>query len=633
MSLGPVHRALAAGLGLSLTLQLAETGRAQSPVTLHAYPELVRLDEASGVWLEAARSAADLRASTLSLEPLRLEAERDEVVAFTLRVSGPAAALPVKWAPGAAPGGASTPVQLEVYEARAVAVTEPSAGLFIHSLGPGRYPDVLVPTSSVTPMPPPGGATLFIDVWVPAEAQPGVHDLWLRVGEEKIAIEVDVGPSLLPAEDLSGLGAVSFGSFQERLARDPEAFLAAVQLLHAHRFNVELISPWRPRLGPGGAPDWEGWADSVAPYLDGSAFTETFGYRGPRPGQPVTRFVVPVTEKWPSPPRGGRPMEPRAFVEALLAFEGLGVRRGFFRPDAAPEFVMFINDLDEPKTPEAFDSLASYAPLLEALEVRERIVFRVDGPFGARIPGWSDPEAVRRLAPVLDAVALCGGPPWLPRAGLDELERERPDSRLLFYASNTAGEPSIGPVVVDAPLTGLVAWGWIVRRNRLRGALNWELDFRPGCHVNPRCSGEAQNLDATLVYRAEAFGGPAGHIYPSWRLKALRRGAQDVALLRRLEASAPEFAERLVRLVIPHRLGEGAREGLGAWPQDPRSWARIRAALRAELRGGGGAEPIDRLRALERPLGRAGGGWLLFVLTLVLASGWLFRRLALRPRI
>jgi hypothetical protein len=299
----------------------------------------------------------------------------------------------------------------------------------------------------------------------------------------------------------------------------------------------------------------------------------------------------------------------------------------------APELVLFINDLDEPKSTAQFEALRDYESLLAVLSERARIQFRVDGPFGAEVPGWSDLEVAHRLSNVMDVVALCAAPPWIPREAVDLLLAQRPERRLLLYASNTAGEPTLGPVVVDAPLSGMVAWGWVVRRNRLAGALNWEVDFRPGCFADPRCSGQLQNLDANLVYRAEELGGPRGQIYPSWRLKALRRGAQDAALLQLLEAKNPAAAQSLMELVVPDAIGTGPDEGLGAWPKDPRSWDRIRARLRAELEDKAELGGLDSLRALEpaprwRVLGAA-----LSVLTLVLLGVWMARRLARRPGI
>ena len=257
----------------------------------------------------------------------------------------------------------------------------------------------------------------------------------------------------------------------------------------------------------------------------------------------------------------------------------------------------------------------------------------MDGPFGSGVPEWSDREIAQQLAPVLDAVALCGAPAWISMDGLDALRTARPDAELLLYASNTAGEPTLGPVVVDAPLTGLVAWGWTVARNRLRGALNWEVDFRPGCFRDPLCSGEGQNLDATLVYRAEELGGPEGELYASWRLKALRRGAQDAALLHLLAAREPESAVRFGELMIPHALGEGPEHGFGSWPRDLQTWRAVRSELRARVRGKAAPRVLSELRPSQFELWAAPYGWALFVLTLVLLLAWIGRRLALRSRI
>ena len=179
----------------------------------------------------------------------------------------------------------------------------------------------------------------------------------------------------------------------------------------------------------------------------------------------------------------------------------------------------------------------------------------------------------------------------IPWGQLTKLRREQGD-RVSAYFSNTSGEPALPPTVIDAPVVGARAWGWIVARYALEGLLNWEVDYwSEQCPGNPRCSPGGQlNLEANLIFRAEAYGGPEGVPWASVRLKALRRGAQDAALLRLLEERAPDTAGLIAAAVIPHALGDQVPgQGRGAWSLDPRTYDRARDAI------------LDRLVASEKP--------------------------------
>jgi hypothetical protein len=155
----------------------------------------------------------------------------------------------------------------------------------------------------------------------------------------------------------------------------------------------------------------------------------------------------------------------------------------------------------------------------------------------------------------------------------------------MFYASNSGGEPAIPPLVVDSTINGARAWAWIVARYGLEGALNWEVDFAEGCVRNPRCSeGGALALDALLIYRGQEVGRPAEEPIASMRLKALRRGAQDVALLALLGERDPAAAKAIAEQMIPRALGdEVSAPGKGTWPRDQAAWNRARAAILAQL--------------------------------------------------
>jgi hypothetical protein len=292
-----------------------------------------------------------------------------------------------------------------------------------------------------------------------------------------------------------------------------------------------------------------------------------------------------------------RPSDPGRWSRALAEWERLAIDRGWLDRPNATRFLVFINALDEPKTEAALRALASYGDRITEAHLRDRrhVSFRTDGPFG--VPGWS-PTRVLGLLSSVDLVDVCGGVPWSPWSELERARSSRPELGVMFYASNTAGEPATPPVVLDSPLPGARAWGWLIGRYGLRGALNWEVDFQAGCVEDPLCApGRSMNLDALLIYRGQEVGRSTGEPIPSLRLKELRRGAEDLELLHLLEERDPAAAKTLLLRMVPAALGDGpARHGPGSWPIDPAPFERARDAILDRLTGKSAEIDLDRVR-------------------------------------
>ncbi len=592
--------------GVTALLAGLATDARGEPLRISAFPDTLRFDLESERFLEAGRADApqDPSPYELRLSPLRLTAARGEVVAFQLALTGRAGPQRVFAEAAVDEDGAPSPLRVELFEARPVHVESPSVSPRVFSLGPGTYPDPLVPTSTVTVPFARGLAVLWVDVFVPEDARVGTHSTAVLVGEERVRVEVEVLDVTLPAADVAGLGAVNFGSILERARRDPALELRWMQVAHAHHLTVELMRI-TPPLGADGAIDWDAWASRVGPYVDGSAFTAASGYAGPRAGQPVTRFMIPLTDWWPDPATdAGLPSNPQRWSKTLRAWEETVKGRGWWALPNATRWVMFINSLDEPKSEAALQSLARYQRLIEAakLEDRKHVLFRVDGNFGQPIEGWSDEQMAELLGPATDLWNAHGAPETLPWDLLIH-RREKKGEGLMVYASNTGGEPAIPPLVIDASLVGARAWGWMVYRYGLVGALNWEVDGAAGCVENPKCSpGGTMNLDATLIYRGEEVGAAPDQPIPSIRLKALRRGAQDAALLSMLAKKDPAAAAELAERMIPRALGDQVPKiGGGTWSLDPGAYQRAREAILDRLLGRPRALPLSAVRVDQGP--------------------------------
>ncbi len=550
---------------------------AASP-TVEAYHEMVRFDLADGRWLLAQRGGApsDLLQVRLTI-PIRLRAARDEVLSFQLLVKGSddLGTLPIS--------AAESSLSVDLFREAGIPIDRPSKTAQVHSLGPGLYPDPLIPTSTISLSH--GRAVVWVDVFVPPDLSPGLQRTEIHVGDQTIPVEVEVLDVRLPTRDVAKIGAVNFGSILERGRKDRALELEWMQMGHAHELTIELMRVVPQILGSG-AIHWEGWAEHVEPYVDGSAFSADYGYRGPRADQPVTRFVLPQTDWWPP--------DQAEWSRSLGEWEQFAKSRGWFDRKNATEWVLFVNSLDEPKRAEQLEALIAYDKKIADAQLADRshVLFRVDGNFGQPIEGWSDQRMAEELGAVVDLWNVHGAPYTIPW-GLLERRRKVYGEKVSVYCSNTSGEPAIPPTVIDGPLPGLRAWGWIAARYRLDGMLNWEVDN----------AGEGRlNLDGTLIYRGEEVGAAFDRPIASMRLKMLRRGAQDAALLSRLEEVDPTTARQIVEQMVPRALGdEVPLEGFGVWPQDPVTYERARAAILDRLIGKEEPLPLEKVRFEHGP--------------------------------
>jgi hypothetical protein len=222
---------------------------------------------------------------------LELEGARGEHIAFQLAVLVPA--------------GQSRMIRLEGAGWRAERI-----------LPVGSSYDPLVPPAEA---PIAGTAFYYIERYIPKTASPGVESLtlWLKIGaaEKPIPVRLRVHSARLP--DLLGF-QISLNGYASpgEAAGDPPgspAFLemerAFHRLAHEHRATLAIV-PYSQRgwVFPGMIPEvrreksqvevvsWKSYDDRWGPYFDGSAFKGL-----PREGVPLTHFYWPHHENWPLP--------------------------------------------------------------------------------------------------------------------------------------------------------------------------------------------------------------------------------------------------------------------------------------------------------------------------------------------
>ena len=174
----------------------------------------------------------------------------------------------------------------------------------------GPLPDPVIPLDGPIDVPNPKDgiagqtrASLLCEVYVPHDAPTGAHrgTLTLRSGDAKLDIPVTLWVwsftlpdylSFLPEMNCYGL---------------PEGERAYYRLAHRHRTVLNRV-PYSQRgtVHEGCAPKWDGrrldwtaWDKRFGPLLDGTAFRDL-----PRRGVPIEVFYLPLHESWPSPMEG-----------------------------------------------------------------------------------------------------------------------------------------------------------------------------------------------------------------------------------------------------------------------------------------------------------------------------------------
>lgn len=307
---------------------------------------------------------------------------------------------------------------------------------------------------------------------------------------------------------------------------------------------------------------------------------------------------------------------------------------------------------DDDRTPASLVALGAYGTLGEptasaAARVAEMVAELPPGPRpfvyaideqcdSPRGPAW---RRLLREAELSDRVAslhTCAEPPtgqdvdivMTPADAFD------PDRALVARASGkevwvyNGRLPKAGAMALDVPLTSLTANGWIAASFDVGRWFYWESTFwddknRGG--LGPRdvfadaetfhnADGDAVLYDGLLLYPGRAARDIGGldlgvdDVFPSLRLKALRRGIEDAALLGLAASIDLDRTQASARRVLGRALDEVSTDEATAFASDPATFTRARSELKsllAEALARGGTAPdaargLDALRTRKR---------------------------------
>ncbi len=460
---------------------------------------------------------------------IRLHAARNEFVAFQVVFGAMIEVTPSLTFEGAGPGAPS--VAFGKYEL----------------IKDGLLPDPIVPTNGL-PTTPLG---LHVELYVPHDArsgeQIGVLTLKSRGDTLKIDVTLTVWDFTLP-DHLSFLPEMNCYD----LPADERAYY---RLAHRHRTVLNRV-PYshRGNVAEGFAPKWDGktlgwdaWDRRFGPLLDGSAFADL-----PRKGVPLECFYLPMFENWPTSMAGNYngsywadeafpERYRRAFVEVARQFAAHANAKGW----GDTFFQCYFNGkvdfkrngwsrgtcpwlLDEPANFQDYWALRYFGRAfhegVSQAPGRAKLVFRCD---------ISRPEWQRDvLDGVLDYNVVGGAFRRYRRTVLDRKEASG-QVALEYGSANAIEDSNVQPA----------AWSLDIWSLGLDGVLPWQTIGEAGSWAK---------ADALSLFYPPRPGddGPI----PSVRLKAFRRGQQDVEYLTlyAIATGEPRWA-----------VGERVREALG----------------------------------------------------------------------
>jgi hypothetical protein len=477
---------------------------------------------------------------------IRLQAGRNEFVGFQICLRGPACG-----------------VRAELTFGKGGGDFQPTVARYQHiPTKQGPLPDPIVPLDGPLDVPVVGrqSESLYCEVYVPHDAPAGEHTgaLTLRAGEESLSLKVTLKVwdftlpdylSFLPEMNCYGL---------------PDNERDYYRLAHRHRTFLNRV-PYSQRgvVHDGCAPGWDGksldwsaWDQRFGPYFDGTAFADL-----PRRGVPLEGFYLPMHENWPTPMEGNYdgdywadrafpPSYRAAFVEVARQFAEHCNSKGWH--DTL--FQGFLNNkvdykehgwsrgsspwvLDEPSNFQDFWALrwfgAAFHEGVNLAPGKPKMVFRCD----ISRPQWQRTA----LDGLLDYNVVSGA--------------MRPYHRLVFDRKEALGtldvEYGTTNAITDANVQP-VAWSLDAWALGCDGVLPWQ--------TLGTANSWKQADDLALFYPPLRQG---GEVIPSIRLKAYRRGQQDVEYQTLLSQQSHEPRWALGRRVQEALHLAGQRQGTG----------------------------------------------------------------------
>ena len=566
----PVHLApvrIAAPVSRKLPLAHQVTGSQGQRRQVWTAPDTVKINPVTGALLEQ---------DVIWTDGVKLTAARNEFVAFQLAVEGPQRSVTIELSKPIF-GSNKLPVVL-----RQTGAVQLYREWFVRDdKNPDAFhPDPLIPLtkpfdvpSQDNPVPHQKVQPVFVDVYVPHDAKPGLHTGELRVKsasglDQRVPIAVTVLPLTLP-DNLSFVVDLNSYSGVEGPKRGTPEYRAVEhgfhRMAHLHRTNLDVLGYSQdgatvpdhtpPLTGEGAetrVADWSNWDAHWGPVVSGEMFKDM-----PRAGVPAAAMYLPFFEHWPGDLhkhyKADDPAVPKTQqeYEALIAKHTLqaGPIEEEFSKTYQDRFSAVVLDFARHIKSRGWNTHTKYLVYFNNKYYQKR------PPRGDGISWWLLDEPNHRDD--LRAVSFLG---WLAMRRLGE----EPGSNIIFRTDISridwmrdllAGQVDLNAIsrrfhektrlLQDRERFGKEQWNYATTNhprdtNVMLRAWAWRVWLNGGNGLLPWVATRSQNAwerseTLTVFYSGAKFG--QTEPFGSLRLKAYRRGQQDMEYLNLLAKS------------------------------------------------------------------------------------------------
>jgi hypothetical protein len=423
-------------------------------------------------------------------QQISIKSARNETVSFQVIVERAGATLTrvnVTASPLIGPGGATIPeANISLFKEWYVNVDRRTSQNY--SLGPGWYPDALIPTSHYTgrlfpksyvlPFDIPDlmnnigrdqqNQAVWFDVYVPrdrSQAPPGEYTSTVTVATPsgqrmELKLSLMVWDFALPEEThIAG----NIHNDTELNTFTPELELKYYQMIRRHRLAMGVLG-YAPDITVKGSDvqfDWTSYDARLGRYLDGSAFTDKYGYSGPGYGVPIEMLVLPFDvypvnvyhdtgsagvaygkewkfyRPWPVdlPDSGPTPEYGEVWKKSFRAFQDHFDQHPTWN---RTEPIVFLLSLDESYDEGSIQKFLYYGQLLKESGAK-RLKFRIDGSYPM--------ATMDRLTDVVN-ISILGVRAYVPERVQQLRKKGRRGSRTgstLAWTSSMAIRSAFGP--------------------------------------------------------------------------------------------------------------------------------------------------------------------------------------------
>ena len=438
---------------------------------------------------------------------------------------------------------------------------------------------------------------LWVDICVPRGTPPGEYTglITLTAGDElrphdqrtfKGRVELTVYDFVLPdSRPIAAMGGFDhrtlFETFIQRrgrpyspvhldrkkriIRRGLKIMRQLMRLGHEHRLDLfdRRIHPLLRRDASGEVRlDWSDYDAIVIPYLTGSAFEDGVG---------SPAWCVPFSEDFPDPDNyGGFESDSYAEVASKVIRE---IRDHFARtPGLSAE--AFVWAYRGPTTPDGYARHARMGRIVRSADPYMAILSLLP-PTPPPLTRWEIPKDFRAL---IDIYAPRGQ--WFDPNETSHLPAAaRPFTSAWFCPGTPPYVPSTGLLGTSGDVR---AFCWFAMKYKCTGllfpeVLNWSGD------LSISETGEVTRF----FYPGTIFG--LKEVLPSVRLKRLRRGLQDIAMLwllgqRQRMGMARAITNAMVRYAGLAAAGDHYLDPrLNGWVRDPATWRMVRRILTTEV--------------------------------------------------